>query len=395
MRINIFANSDDNEKYYNNYNMSYLEEENLFLNPDGTRTRFPIGWNGHGRYAPGSLKLFDNTNGGIEMDKALYGEEDNGVFFNFASPLAAGKYTDITVKYICRKKDYEFSTGVKGSKYEGEEYFLFPNWKNGKGCGDAFWVGKYLASHADAVAGATAQGSSAVPTSRKNVSPWTNIAHNTTNAQIKSNKGGIFHTMRNREWNNIILWDKEMNIKVDGNIYGYVNSSLTSVDEAGTNMSAYGADSNYKTRTGMGPVTWNHNGKEGGIADLVGNVWEGVYGLQLIGGVYYIFDEKNENLVSTGLNSPFSGQNNADYTYICNSTDMEIECLPYGSGIDITGYTGTNHRRYWYYTSSTRVLYRGGSCVDGLNCGLFPCALYDEPTNSNWPNGFRLVASLR
>ena len=186
-----------------------------------------------------------------------------------------------------------------------------------------------------------------------------------------------------------------MNIKVDGNIYGYVNSSLTSVDEAGTNMSAYGADSNYKTRTGMGPVTWNHNGKEGGIADLVGNVWEGVYGLQLIGGVYYIFDEKNENLVSTGLNSPFSGRSDADYTYICNSTDMEIECLPYGSGIDITGYTGTNHHHYWYDTSSTRVLYRGGACDNGLYCGLFPCTLDDEPTNSGWNLGFRLVASLR
>ena len=40
---------------YSNY---HYETEPLFLDPDGTRTRFPIGWKGVGRYLPGSLKVY-------------------------------------------------------------------------------------------------------------------------------------------------------------------------------------------------------------------------------------------------------------------------------------------------------------------------------------------------
>jgi hypothetical protein len=85
--------------------------EPLFLNPDGNRTRFPIGWEGKGRYIPNSLKLVrmsDNT----ELDPATYAEEANGVFFNFVNAPAAGAYTDIEVRYLVRPDDYAFSLGT-------------------------------------------------------------------------------------------------------------------------------------------------------------------------------------------------------------------------------------------------------------------------------------------
>ena len=39
-----------------------------------------------------------------------------------------------------------------------------------------------------------------------------------------------------------------------------------------------------KTLTGSGPAAWRHDGTMGGIADLVGNVWEHQDGLKLVGG---------------------------------------------------------------------------------------------------------------
>jgi hypothetical protein len=98
-------------------------EEPLFLNPDGTRKLFPIGWEGKGRYIPGSLRLYrasDNT----LIDPNTYHEMENHVFFEFNSAPAAGSYTDIKVKYLVDPVDYAFSQGTSDSAYPGEEYFL-------------------------------------------------------------------------------------------------------------------------------------------------------------------------------------------------------------------------------------------------------------------------------
>ena len=145
-------------------------EEPLFLNPDGVRTRFPIGWEGKGRYIPGSLKLY-RTSDNTLIDPATYSEESNGVFFNFTSAPASGNYDDIIVRYIVNPTDYAFSMGTSDSAYPGEEYFLFPNWNNAKGCDSAFWVGKYAASRADATT--SSQGTSSTPVSKKGKPSWT------------------------------------------------------------------------------------------------------------------------------------------------------------------------------------------------------------------------------
>lgn len=57
------------------------QSEPLFLKPDGIRTRYPIGWNGYGRYVPGTLRVtYNNLPCNIT-------EEPNGIFFNFSIPL--------------------------------------------------------------------------------------------------------------------------------------------------------------------------------------------------------------------------------------------------------------------------------------------------------------------
>ena len=76
-----------------------------------------------------------------------------------------------------------------------------------------------------------------------------------------------------------------MGIQVYGNINGF-NTGGTNIDMRGigtdiTSAMSDTSDTNHKILTGMGPDSFRHNGKSGGISDLAGNVWECVDGLQL------------------------------------------------------------------------------------------------------------------
>ena len=387
--MKIVITTKDEFAKYANY---YQESEPLFLDPDGTRTRFPIGWKGVGRYLPGTLQVY--TASGEKVSGIT--EEDGGVFFNFSSAPSAGSYKDYVVKYVPRPDDVAFSKGLSNSSFPGEEYFLFPNWIDGPGIGDAFWIGKYQASRSDATT--TSQGSSTILASRKNVCPVTNVAFSTWNTLI-SNKGSRFHQITNREWSNVILWSLKMGIKITGNCYGYVNSSYVNIDGEGTNMTQYPADGYYKTRTGMGPTTWNHNGLEGGIADMCGNVWEATDGLKLVNNVIYIFDnDTDKNWVSTGvaysgnLITNSSGTSFGNTLYYPTDSDLWKEMIPCNASgketITAYGDDGT------WFSSGERILYRGGSCYHGSLDGVFAFYVNGDSSSSSWDVGCRLCVKL-
>ena len=370
--------------------------EPLFLNPDGNRTRFPIGWEGKGRYIPNSLKLVrmsDNT----ELDPNTYAEEDNGIFFNFVNAPAAGAYTDIEVRYLVRPDDYAFSQGTEFSAYPGEEYFLFPNWNNAKGCGDAFWVAKYTAAHADATT--SSQGTSSIPVSKKNVCSWTNT---TWQAQVNScpTKGTGFHCIRNREWISIAMWSDKIGLTVYGNWDGYTNTS--NIDGQGTAItSAIGDNSvnhdnktNVLLRTGMGPASFRHNGKMGGISDLVGNIWEAVDGLQLRDGVPYILSNDNTSYVALSAGDMSSSTTNPTLiSYINNSTD---DLLNEGLPVNSAGYAVQSGHPggFWQNRSGNRICYRGGNCNNGSGAGVWALSLGNDVSDSTWDTGFRLARSI-
>ena len=387
--MKIVITTKDEFAKYANY---YQESEPLFLDPDGTRTRFPIGWKGVGRYLPGTLQVY--TASGEKVSGIT--EEDGGVFFNFASAPPAGSYKDYVVKYVPRPDDVAFSKGLSNSSFPGEEYFLFPNWIDGPGIGDAFWIGKYQASRSDATT--TSQGSSTILASRKNVCPVTNVAFSTWNTLI-SNKGSRFHQITNREWSNVILWSLKMGIKITGNCYGYVNKSYVNIDAEGTNMTQYPADGYYKTRTGMGPNTWNHNGLEGGIADMCGNVWEATDGLKLVNNVIYIFDnDTDKNWVSTGvaysgnLITNSSGTSFGNTLYYPTDSDLWKEMIPCNASgketITAYGDDGT------WFNSGEIILYRGGGCNYGSLDGVFAFVVNGDSSNSYWGSGCRLCVKL-
>lgn len=350
--------------------------EPLFLKPNGSRTRFCIGWNGIGRYKPGSLLIWKK---GISMKPGTdFLEEENGIFFNFSkAPAITDLYTDYEISFVPREADVAFSTGATGSAYEGEEYFLFPNWLEAAGCGDGYWIGKYKASRNTATA--TGEGTGTVPTSKKGVIPWASITFTAASAAAVG-KGNGFRLVRNREWMNIALWCKDMDIYPSGNSA----SGVDGIGVAGTPDSTCGG----RTLTGSGPTTWNHNLRAGGIADLVGNIWECVDGVQLVGGVLWTYNADNI-LTSTGI-SPCFGTSGGSFSLLRTDEAIKNDGIPAtGTGLPVKGSDG-----FWFSTSGTTVLYRGG-CWSGASLdGLCTFSVNNAASNSHTDIGFRLGKGL-
>jgi hypothetical protein len=264
------------------------------------------------------------------------------------------------------------------STYSGEEYFLFPNWLEADGCGDGFWIGKYQASRNTATN--TGEGSGTTPVTKKNIIPWCNLTFTAASAAATA-KGNGFHMVRNREWCNIALWCKLMNLYPEGNI----TSGVDGVGIAGTPD----ATCSGRTLTGTGPVTWNHNLRDSGIADMVGNVWEMIDGIQLVNGTLWIYDANNA-LVSTGI-APAFGTSGNTFLLLRADTIIAKDCIPAsGTGISYKGSNG-----FWFANSGTTVLLRSGSWGLGTLGGLF--TFYADATAASISSvgiGFRLAKSL-
>ena len=354
------------------------QSEPLFLKPNGTRTRYPIGWNGMGRYVPGSLTVtYKNTPVNVT-------EEPNGIFFNFAiAPSASDSIDDFEITYVVRPLDYAFSVGDKLGGYEGEEYFLFPNWNNAKGEGDAFWIGKWAASNDGS---GTAQ-------SKSGVNFWCNLTRDSAINACKI-KGKGFCMVRNRQWVSIARWCDHHDIHVKGNIYGQQTNNLdgdyTTLAQAG---GGYNANSGYHFVTGTTfPDTWNHNGKSNGIHNMVGNVWEFIDGLENRGGEIYIYDE-NDNYVDSGVSVRSSG--NGNIVDIVN-TDEDIFNEGIANTVSTNGYVPSNldEDYAWYKNGQTNLLLRGGCSYGGLRAGLWTFYVGNALSYSDWHVGFRLAGKI-
>ena len=352
----------------------HQQNEPLFLKPDGNRTRYCIGWNGYGRYLPGTLKV---TYNGLPCNIS---EEENGLFYNFAV-APNGNYDDYKVSYVTRPLDYAFSTGDPLGGYEEEEYFLFPNWNNTLGEGDGFWVGKWQASN-----------NSGIPQSKSGVNLWGNITRDSAISVSKS-KGKGFNIVTNREWVSIARWCDHHEIHVKGNIYG---NQINNLDGDGTTLTqcggGYNASSGFYYITGSTiPDTWNHNGLSNGIHNMVGNTWEFIDGLENRYGEIYIYDENNQ-YEDSGVSVSSSGTNN-----IVDITNTNEAILNEGiaNTVSTGGYVPSNldGDYAWYNNGQTNLLIRGG-CSNSGPRGLWAFRADIVLSNSWWDIGFRLSRKL-
>ena len=355
-------------------NFSWLlhtHQEPLFLKPDGVRTRYCIGWNGYGRYIPGTLEVKYN---GLPCE---INEESNGIWYNFSiAPSSNTNYDDYEVSYITRPLDYAFSIGDELGGYKDEEYFLFPNWNNALGEGDGFWIGKWQASY-----------NNGTPESKAGIVSWVNITRDNAINVCKS-KGNGFNLMRNRQWVSIALWTSHHNIHVKGNITGNGND----LDGMGTTS----ADLNGGTVYGPYlPDTWSHNGKSGGIYNLVGTKWETVDGIDNRAGEIYVYAEDNETYVDLGVNIASSGSGGT----IVDISDISQAVLNEGvaNSVSTNGFIPTNldGDYMWSSTSGINMINRSGGTPNyGEYEGLWIFFAANSYTSASNDIGFRISRNL-
>ena len=98
-------------------------------------------------------------------------------------------------------------------------------------------------------------------------------------------KGKGWHLLSNAEWCALAYWSIANGTKPHGN--GRFGSDHLSPWESGVTVPegrGFGLEDQYRTLTGSGPDTWNHDHGPWGVSDMNGNVWDWVSGFRVMDG---------------------------------------------------------------------------------------------------------------
>lgn len=112
-----------------------------------------------------------------------------------------------------------------------------------------------------------------------------------------NNKGSNWHLMTNAEWAALSLWCKKNGTKPRGNNNN--GRDFTKQLEHGV----LAGDGTFRTLTGSGPNTWNHNWEPDGVSDMNGNVWDWVSGFRLKNGEIQVIPDNNAAVNGTDVSS--------------------------------------------------------------------------------------------
>ena len=212
-------------------------------------------------------------------------------------------------------------------------------------------------------------------------------------------KGPGWHLMTNAEWAAIALWCRKAGLMPRGNTANGASSDATY--ERGVKATT-GTD--YRTLTGSGPASWNHDGTPDGIADLCGNVWEWVDGLKLVNGRIYVH---NDNDYDTG-NTEGSVDGWVDtQLYFDNTTAGDADTTSHDVGgdpilsSDRTNpmYTGGDVNNYYGWS---QVQFQALTAEDGVTVpdlfkwlALYPADTGDHGGDNLWVRNYGERLPLR
>ena len=113
--------------------------------------------------------------------------------------------------------------------------------------------------------------------------------------------GNGHHLITNAEWSAVALQCYKNNTQPMGNsYYGRSSEDPLLIGRRADGLNPGNTSGSARTLTGSGPVQWRHNGKENGIADLSGNVWEWNSGMRLLNGEIQIIE--NNNAAKSAIN---------------------------------------------------------------------------------------------
>ncbi len=114
--------------------------------------------------------------------------------------------------------------------------------------------------------------------------------------------GNGHHLITNAEWSAVALQCYKDNTQPLGNTYyGRSSENPLLVGRRADGLNPGNTSGSARTLTGSGPVQWRHNGKENGIADLSGNVWEWNSGMRLLNGEIQIIENNNAAKLAINL----------------------------------------------------------------------------------------------
>lgn len=195
---------------------------------------------------------------------------------------------------------------------------------------------------------------------------------------------------------------------------------LGTLPHGNTNYGKYHADENekgecfdgYKTLTGSGPATWNHDHTAFGVSDLCGNVWERCRGLRLMDGVIQVcknndaamnidLSEKSDNWIplmvgnvpiridaTEGGISFTTEEPDTDYDG-CRFADVNFELGITDEMRELVLFDGEPTAYIYANTEGERLPLCGGGWDHGAGAGVFDVHLYYPRSYSDGYLGFR------
>ena len=226
-------------------------------------------------------------------------------------------------------------------------------------------------------------------------------------------KGTGWHQASFAEWAAIVHLMHQMEYEPRGNTNYGKNHAYTY--EAGA------ADSTGRTATGSGPVSWNHDGTPGGIADFVGNVWKRLSGMRTVNGEIQIMEGNAPALqvshadASTAWKAIMPDGSLVDpgtagtlrFNANCGiGTTVVTEGTPNKAFSDIAAADGivlpeiiyelllapkegiTNYGNFWINLEGERVPFRGGGCNDTSYAGSSALYLLGGRSDASGDFGF-------
>ena len=126
-----------------------------------------------------------------------------------------------------------------------------------------------------------------------NVEPTTSTNFENFLAAARASGAG-HHLITNTEWSAIALQCFKDNKQPMGNTYyGRSSENPLLIGRRADGLNPGDTSGSARTLTGSGPVEWRHNGKENGIADLAGNVWEWNSGMRIFNGEIQVIADNN------------------------------------------------------------------------------------------------------
>ncbi len=213
----------------------------------------------------------------IEFCKNIKSSDDYADFKTAVEQLSDGSNTVIlddvglpsVMVLVPKMNSADLSTGLDRRTHpafivEGKEY-------------DTVAVGKYISCIKDGRA-----------YSLPNRDPATNYNFDDA-AALCSAKGDGWGITPYSLWGALALWCKKNGTQPEGNTYyGQYGDDASNRAEAATYGNLDGKDAPAHTLTGSGPLSWYHNGRPDGIADLCGNVFEWCSGFRWCNGEFQV-----------------------------------------------------------------------------------------------------------